>query len=113
MWHRIAAPVALGLALASTAVAGTDFKNMENLVKKYGPQFGSVFGGAEISAALKKAKTPCICHDTDLFRQVGFIVYQQFDQGPFTVDCYLATGFAPDGSILGAAGCLDFTPLGK
>jgi hypothetical protein len=113
MLFRIAAPLALGLSLASTAVAATDHTNMNNLAKKYGPQFGSVFGGPEISAALKKAKTPCICHDSDLLRQVGFIVYQQFDDGPFTVDCYIITNFSPDGSGLGAAGCLDFTPLGK
>jgi hypothetical protein len=113
MWYRIAAPVALGLSLASTAVAATDRGNMESLLKKYGPQFGSVFGGAEVSAALKKAKTACICNDGDLAGQAGFLVYQQFDAGPFSVDCYLATGFSPDGSLSGASSCLDFTPLGK
>lgn len=108
----LATLITLGVAPAAHPV--TDREKLGRLLREVAPKLDTVFSAQAVTEALQRAKTLCVCFDSDQnAARVGFIAYL----GPpatgegFTALC-LTPVFALDGSATAGTGvCADFTPL--
>jgi hypothetical protein len=108
----LATIITMGVAPAAHSL--TDREKLGRLLRETAPRFGTVFSAEAVAEALQKAKTLCVCFDSDMNAAlVGFIVFtgpQASGEG-FTALC-LTPVFALDGGATAGTGvCADFTPL--